>query len=616
MKQPKIFKIKPESYDVPPTLKQVKENEQMRKIFSLLVSNRMSVNADEWFGLADSIFGNVEELTPDVIEQIDRSRILERVDEVRERVGAFQEFLRTKQNQEALLEIAQKSHTGLGALLRTFGEDGIFDYLRNENNCLSVAINNPKVLDDIIHNVISFRQVEKRAQKRDLDFKETFKELAGIVLGESKEDVLATARGVKAFSSVFLGWIKTVDEKSRKTSASRLQAKARAGATKQEELQELRAITDINKLKAKEYTEAFKAGELETLGAREVGDAVVASGSPILGFVQSWLNHQLQTAGAEIGNIRKRVEIGKYAKEIEQSEFARLQRGAKTKQEIKDYTKELERSEFVRLQGEQPEVWTDVSFSEVVELGGQVFSVLKKIWKENSKTVLESEKWDKLASNLVKTPGALIDKVRKMEARRVLSKAAGEDFGKEQAEFKKMFSVDLSISRPFEDIVEQKEIVEKRLFISFNPSKKEPGAVDQAKQTITSKDWLEFLNQPGKKRLKDTIDEIRRNFKGKDLLSLESLKNVSQILVEFGSEKELREIGGVKVLAKWSWEEVENFLIQQLKKKNLDRWTDHCLRRCGVEIGAKGDAWRTLSVMAMRKKVQDQLQPYVDKLTY
>ena len=630
MKKFGIFKTKLtrlEEGEKVPTLKEIRESKNLSKIFNLLVLDRLSVNEEGWLDIGESAFQNLEELDPEVNKKIAKLELREKTYKAYSRAKAFADFIKHDRYKKVVSKVAAKSHFGLGALYRNLGEDGLMEYLRNENNCIAVAVSNPKVLDRIIKATMNLREMEEKSRQANLDFKNSVLGLAKIGFGETKKSAGAAGKDALLFFSVWSDWIKGKSEQEKIKARNRREAGEVGEEAKEQKFEELREQAgrereeELKRAAAKLAAEAYeKAQAEESFGE---GDMFVSSAGEVKGFKKIFSSVQSQARfvgdwfGREIKKISEdleafsedyafKKEAGAYGKQKQEEEIEKLRQGSE--------------AEFAKAS-----IWADHSFSDVLEMRASHFESLKAVWKESFLNLFKSEKWKKLGKDISGLPKAALRSMVKLNPRLFLSKSAGKDFGREPRLVEEKLKVDLSAELPsYDELVGERRKIEKRLFVSFNEEKKEPGIVDQVKNKINQKDWLEFIDQPGRRKIKQMIDEIRKH-RGEKFLTNKYFSSLLKNFRKMELDPEMQKLGGSSIMlgkslnpANWNYtpKQVENFLLDELRKMNLRRWTDHCLRQSGVAIGARGDVWRVLSIMTLKKRVEKELEPFVEALSY
>lgn len=440
MKKPKIFDKKPENVNPAPVLDQVlKTDPQYGKIFSLLLARRINSGGEDFLELADKISGgNLN--TEDIIKIADLG-LLDKVQEIKERVEKFSSFLRAPEN-KVILEEVEKWSSGLpfGKLAKILGKDGLLNYLTDFNNCVAITINNPDVLEKIENKISSLNQIKQKQGARGWSFKKFM---------QADEDI------ADVFDERQAGFEKGAEE-AGKVFLRRVRGLFDAG--------------EMNRLK--------EDGIERPLGFKDLTEMSLDDGKNL----------------------------------------------------VKEWAKD----------------WKEAFTSG--ELKGRLSA------------------WGK---EVKKVPGEVLDRVRGWFVKADIAKQGGVDFGRELEYFKTSLSVDLAATDSYEDVVKQREKIEKKLFSEFKDG--EPSIVDQVKEGMR-RDWQKFLSlDPTAKKI---AEQIRKMKTGKD--------------------KAEKKIKG---------------LISDLQGRYLDKWIDFSLKQSGLSIDDKHkSSWSVLSVATLRSKIGQELE--------
>lgn len=445
-KKLKILGKKPENINPAPVLDQVlKTDPQYGKIFSLLLARSINSGGEDFLELADKISsGNLN--TEDIIKIADLG-LLDKVQEIKERVEKFSSFLRTPENGEILEEVEKWSPgSHFGKLGKVLGAGGLLNYLTDFNSCVAITINNPEILEKIEDKISLLKEIKQKQGARGWDFKQ-FRQADDSIFDLFDERQAGFEKGAEEAGKVFV--------------------------------RRVRGLFDVK--------------EMDRL--REDG-------------IERPLDFK--------GLMEMSVKDGKNL--------------------VKEWTKD----------------WKEVFTSG--ELKGRLSALGKEVKK---------------------VPSEVIDRVRGFFIKADIAKQSGVDFGKELEYFKMSLSVDLAATDSYEDVVKQREKVEKRLFSEYK--KGEPSVIDQAKEGM-KRDWQKFLSiDPAAKKV---VEEIRKLKMGKRK-----------------SDKKIKD------------------LIGGLQEKYLDKWSNFCLKQGGLATDEKHkSSWDALALVTLRARVNQELGDVAEEL--
>lgn len=642
------------------SLKEILENDELRWIFSSILNNKLTVNPEEWADLAEVVFSDINKIDIEIAKKFQESGLGEKVLEIKESKDRFLNLFRTvevenetvsgseeEQEQElssypelvaelhnieierrkqALIKIARESNFGAKALLDTLGEHGLVEYFSDEENCLAVAVNNPKVLDKICDNVVALSEIKKDEEKRESCFRDMIAYLGKLAVHQTSESILASIRGLRLFSGAFTDWLGNKGLAILDAHADKNRAKELVTEEEAAEYARLKKNADQKKAEEKRVEEYEKSQQTEAFGEDDlfVVPETITSQTDNSVSLGSWFIKHVEGVVEFLKQKTKDKKEGEGL--VEEDENLRSQAKEFASGKRAKFLEELKQSSS-KSRAENS-VWENASLDDLKDFNSEIGVKLRSIWKENFKDFFKSEAMARLGEDLKNIPGNVKRKAKYAQARTALSAAIVEFDGlkgKFALKDKKNNGIDPLSTVSFKKVVEEKREIENRLFISFGKEKVngkevvQSSAVDQAIKLIEAdegkggrSDWLEFLSKPEMYRVKQVIDELRKHSKDKFL----SNSYILNIFKNTGKLINLKDLGISDAALQLTRKQVEDRLLDYLRKKNLQRWSDHCLTRCGVAPGGKGDAFRSLSVEIMRKKIEDKLKPHIDKLVY